>query len=254
MNDLQRALLALALAVSWASSLSAQSSAFTYQGRLAESGAPAQGLYELQFKLFDSVSGGSTSWPTLTNSADVSSGLFTSVLDFGPAAFAGDRWLEISVRTNGGKAFTTLSPRQLITPTPAALTARSADSAQSYTGPLSWSQFSAPMPPSMLPPGTVTTNAPWSSSTSSLLASVAAGSYQPVKTEFDANGIPTNSTVMWPDGTYGVWTAKDINKTWLAIDSYQITYTNSKAVITQPKVSRDHNGCATNSPALTIAQ
>ena len=54
-----------------------------------------------------------------TNALDVSNGLFTVTLDFGSGIFTGaDRWLEINVRTNGGGAFTTLSPRQRITTVP----------------------------------------------------------------------------------------------------------------------------------------
>jgi hypothetical protein len=36
----------------------AQNSTFTYQGRLTDGGAPANGTYELEFKLFDAASGG----------------------------------------------------------------------------------------------------------------------------------------------------------------------------------------------------
>jgi hypothetical protein len=52
--------------------------------------------------------------------------VFTVALDFGPAAFNGDtRWLEIAVRTNGlAGAFTALTPRQPLSSTPYAITAR----------------------------------------------------------------------------------------------------------------------------------
>jgi hypothetical protein len=55
----------------------------------------------------------------VTNAATlVANGLFTVTLDFGSGVFiSSDRWLEISVRTNGVGAFTTLTPRQPITPT-----------------------------------------------------------------------------------------------------------------------------------------
>jgi hypothetical protein len=36
----------------------AQGSAFTYQGRLTDGGAPPAGTYELEFKLYDAASGG----------------------------------------------------------------------------------------------------------------------------------------------------------------------------------------------------
>ena len=53
----------------------------------------------------------------------MSSGQFTVALDFGANFPGADRWLEIGVRTNGNGAFTTLTPRQKITPTPYAITA-----------------------------------------------------------------------------------------------------------------------------------
>jgi hypothetical protein len=50
-------------------------------------------------------------------------GLFTTVVDFG-AAFAGtSNWLQNAVSTNGANAFTTLAPRQQLTPVPYAITA-----------------------------------------------------------------------------------------------------------------------------------
>jgi hypothetical protein len=48
----------------------------------------------------------------------VSNGLFTVTLDFGSEFNGADRWLELAVRTNGGVAFTALTPRQAVMPTP----------------------------------------------------------------------------------------------------------------------------------------
>ena len=59
----------------------------------------------------------------------VSNGLFTVTLDFGTGIFTGPaRWLEIGVRTANIGAFTTLSPRQQLTPAPYALFAARAGS------------------------------------------------------------------------------------------------------------------------------
>jgi formylglycine-generating enzyme required for sulfatase activity len=97
--------------------------AFTYQGRLTDGGLSAQGIYDLRFSLHDAAIGGYQFEVVQTNAAtSVSNGLFTVMLDFGGGVFAGPaRWLEMGVRTNGGGAFATLSPRQEITPTPYAL-------------------------------------------------------------------------------------------------------------------------------------
>ena len=103
--------------------INAQTTTFTYQGRLTDGGTPANGNYDLQFALFDSVTGGSQfgSVQTISN-VSVSNGGFTVQLDFGAAAFPGaNRFLEISVRLAGSGSFTTLSPRQQITSTPYAI-------------------------------------------------------------------------------------------------------------------------------------
>jgi hypothetical protein len=99
----------------------ARGTAFTYQGRLVDSGQAADGNYDLQFALLDAASGGNQVGTVLTNaSVGVSNGLFVVLLDFGEGAFDGSaRWLEIGVRTNGSSgAYTVLSPRQAITAAP----------------------------------------------------------------------------------------------------------------------------------------
>src|SRR5260370_19913832 len=75
----------------------AQISVFTYQGRLTDGGTPANGNYDLQFALFDAVSGGTQIGATQTSSnVSVSAGIFSVPLDFGANAFPGaNRFLEI---------------------------------------------------------------------------------------------------------------------------------------------------------------
>jgi hypothetical protein len=103
----------------------------TYQGRLlTAAGAPANGSYDITFTLFNTVSNGSPVAGPFTNTAvSVSSnGLFTTLMDFGPSPFNGSttNWVEIGVQTNGGSGFTTLTPRQLLTPAPLSLYASTA--------------------------------------------------------------------------------------------------------------------------------
>ena len=98
-----------------------QTTAFTYQGRLTLNGSSPSGSLDLTFKLFDDATAGTQIGTTLTNlNLSVSNGLVTVILDFGGGAFPGaDRWLQIGVRTNGSSDdFTTLSPRQPLTPAP----------------------------------------------------------------------------------------------------------------------------------------
>jgi hypothetical protein len=105
-------------------SIFAQDTAFTYQGRLANAGQPANASYDMTFALFNAVTGGSQVGITITVTAiGVTNGLFTVGLDFGGNFPGADRWLEIGVRLAGGGAFTTLSPRQKFTATPYAITA-----------------------------------------------------------------------------------------------------------------------------------
>jgi hypothetical protein len=103
-----------------------QTTAFTFQGRLDDNGTPAHGNYDLQLKLFNTatVGSGTQVGSTLIRSAiPVTSGAFTVELDFGANAFPGaDRFLEVGVKPAGSSAaYSILSPRQPITPTPYAL-------------------------------------------------------------------------------------------------------------------------------------
>jgi hypothetical protein len=126
--QLSTAFLALALLSTINYQLStvfAQGTAFTYQGRLNDSGQPANGVYDLQFTIYDAPTNGNLIAGPVTNSvAGVDNGLFTVSLDFGAGVFTGPaRWLEIAARTNGGAAFATLSPRQDLTAAPYAILA-----------------------------------------------------------------------------------------------------------------------------------
>lgn len=115
-------LLAFSLAVATASSSAAPvGTAFTYSGRLTDSGLPATGLLPMVFALYDVASGGNTVAPTIPFNVPVTNGLFTVDLEFGPNAFVGEaRWVQITV--NGSP----LAPRQRLAPTPQAIFASTA--------------------------------------------------------------------------------------------------------------------------------
>ncbi len=102
--------------------------AFTYNGRLMDGGDPANGRYDFTFTLHSAESvPAQVGLPLTTNAVAVSNELFVVNLDFGAGVFNGDaRWLEIAVKTNGAATFTTLTPRQELTPTPYALYAGNA--------------------------------------------------------------------------------------------------------------------------------
>jgi hypothetical protein len=105
---------------------SAQSTAFTYQGKLNDGPGLATGNYDFTFSLFDSDKGVGLVGSTSTNLAvQVVGGAFSVVLDFGANFPGADRWLQIGVRTNDNGDFTILSPRQRLTSVPYAITAGS---------------------------------------------------------------------------------------------------------------------------------
>jgi hypothetical protein len=108
---------------------------FTYQGRLINDNIPADGLYDFEFKLYDSpeANAGMQMGRTISiRDLDVIDGYFAVELDFvdgEPNVFNGDaRWLEISLRPSeltDPNAYTVLSPRQRLNSTPYAMYAKS---------------------------------------------------------------------------------------------------------------------------------
>ena len=147
-----------ALLLSLGLSVFAQGTAFTYQGRLNDAYGPANGSYDLSFTLFNTGSGPSQIGSPITNSAtSVSNGLFVVKLDFGNGVFNGTNyWLEIAVQTNGGVGFTTLAPRQPVTPTPYAIYA---EGASNVLGTISAGQISGSVGNGQLANSSVTVTA-----------------------------------------------------------------------------------------------
>jgi hypothetical protein len=149
----------------------AQATAFTYQGRLVADGSPVSGLYDFEFKLFetDTVGTGAQQGATLQRlNVEVANGIFTVPLDFGACVSCFDgtaRYLEIGVRAAGGTGFTTLAPRQAITATPYALKSLNAGTADglsvaclscitsSQIASLSGSKVVGPIPVGSVPSG-----------------------------------------------------------------------------------------------------
>ena len=125
--------------------VSAQGTAFNYQGRLNDAGSPANGTYDFRFAIYDAVTNGNSDAFPITNSAvAVSSGQFGVTLDFGAGVFTGNNyWLDIGVHTNGGTNFTTLFPRQPIRPVPYAIFA---NSASNLSGTLPATQITGTLP------------------------------------------------------------------------------------------------------------
>jgi hypothetical protein len=113
----------------------AQTTAFTYQGRLSDASAPAAGTYDFQFALYDAASDGRQQSSVQTvNGVSVVNGVFTVQLDFGSSAFPGsNRYLEIRVKKQSEASYTPLSPRQQITSNPYSIRSLNAASADYAT-------------------------------------------------------------------------------------------------------------------------
>lgn len=115
-------------------SMFGQTTAFTYQGSLSEGADPANGNYDLEFALFDAVSGGVQQGSTITvNAVAVTNGIFSVALDFGSQFPGTGRFLEIRVKATGGGAFTTLSPRQPVNSSPYSIKSLTSESATTAT-------------------------------------------------------------------------------------------------------------------------
>jgi trimeric autotransporter adhesin len=126
-------LLAVILLLLSAGHVAAQTTAFSHEGRLDDGGSPANGAYDFEFKLFDTLTAGTQQGATLQQlNVTVTNGAYVVTLDFGAAVFTGaDRFLEVSYRPAGGAgSFTTLSPRQQILSVPYAIRSLTAASAE----------------------------------------------------------------------------------------------------------------------------
>jgi len=100
----------------------AQSSAFTYQGKLSEAGTRANGPFDFTLRLFSIDTGGTQiGSDIILDNVQVLDGIFTVTLDFGSSPFTGGtgNYLEILVRPgNSTGAYTLLTPRQPIVSVP----------------------------------------------------------------------------------------------------------------------------------------
>ncbi len=99
---------------------------FTYQGSLSDNGAPANGLYDITFLVYDDEVGGTpiASGTVTVNNVEVTDGLFSTEVDFGVAGLVFNttttRYLELRISESGQPGTTILEPRQKFTPAPLA--------------------------------------------------------------------------------------------------------------------------------------
>ena len=102
-----------------------QTSAFTYQGKLTDAGAGANGPFDFTFKLYANPTGGTqVGSDVLRDDVPVAAGIFTVSLDFGSSPFTSStgNYLEIWVRPGAQTgSYTQLLPRSPITSSPYAV-------------------------------------------------------------------------------------------------------------------------------------
>lgn len=111
----------------------AQGTGFNFQGRLNDGTNPANGRYDLQFRLYDAVVSGGQVGPLVPRpNTDLVNGVFSTTLDFGATAFNNPNniFIEIAVRPAGSpNAYTILGPRQQLAAVPFAVRSASAANA-----------------------------------------------------------------------------------------------------------------------------
>lgn len=126
----------IVLLLAWGTAF-AQSTEFTYQGKLLDGGLAPTATYDIEFRLWDVGAGGTTPLATQTVPAvQVRNGIFTVQLDLGANFPGAQRWIEIAVKKPADATFTTLTPRQMVTNAPysvRSLVSTTADSADSLS-------------------------------------------------------------------------------------------------------------------------
>ncbi len=125
--SVRRVICALAAAAAVTSAARAQTpvdTGWTYQGRMTDNGAPANGPYDLRFTLFQDDQGTLQNGATLDMpGVQVDSGLFTARLDFGPLFAGFKNWLQVEISPAGAGTYEAL-PLQEITSAPQSLFAQ----------------------------------------------------------------------------------------------------------------------------------
>jgi hypothetical protein len=117
--------IALAAMLAFATVSRAQSTSFTYQGSLQSSGVAVNGTADVRVRIMNAATGGNTIGAQQQfTSVQVTNGVFSINVASPTGAFVdgAPAWLELDVRSPAGTgAYTTLAPRQAVTPVPQAV-------------------------------------------------------------------------------------------------------------------------------------
>ena len=87
---------------------------------------------------------------------------------------------------------------------------------------------------------------------STIIGWAASGAYAITSATRDSDGVITTASVSWPDSSTGTFTRATKNATFLTIDAYTVTHTDSGKTAIQSAVTRDSSGNVTAQPAITI--
>ena len=138
-NLIQRLAIISVIVFVFAQTIAAQTTAFNFQGRLNDGSSPANGSYDLQFRLYDAITGGNLIGTPITKlNTILINGVFGTQFDFGTNAFNGaDRFIEIRLHPAGSEnGYVILGARQQIMSVPYAvksLNSSNADNAANAT-------------------------------------------------------------------------------------------------------------------------
>lgn len=69
----------------------------------------------------------------------------------------------------------------------------------------------------------------------------------------DSDNCITTGAILWPDGSLGTFTTVTKNTTFLVVDAFTVSHTNSGLTVTQAAVTRNSSGFVTTRPVPTVA-
>lgn len=121
--------LCLAILLFSALAAGAQTTEFTYQGKLNDGMTPATGSYDFIVSLYSVETGGTPIASLSRPNIAVTNGIFALRLDFGAQFPGSNRWLEISLRPAGTGTFQALSPRVQVNSAPYSIKSAIAENA-----------------------------------------------------------------------------------------------------------------------------
>src|SRR5215203_4050908 len=93
--------IALILLLGGATLIFAQTTEFTYQGKLVDNSIPANANYDFEFRLFSIEAGGAALVTIQRQGIAVSNGVFNVSIDFGANFPGANRYLEIALKPAG---------------------------------------------------------------------------------------------------------------------------------------------------------